>query len=207
MSSLNGEVLLRKVISFETLSALVVLSPRQLQRLVKDGVIHLAKDKRGNRLRGRVVLGEALPRLFEYARESVGDPAVGRFRRARADMTQSHAEIARIELATKRGEYIEAARVEESATRLLTMCRARLLAIPASIGNSLRGLTDFRKIYEIIESAIHRALHELADLGDLARECRNAQGEQLEQITARMQAEEKRLLAFAHPDESSPANE
>jgi phage terminase Nu1 subunit (DNA packaging protein) len=200
MASVNGEFLLRKVITLQTLSELSVRSPRQLQRLVRDGIISLARDKRGRPLRGRVVLGEALPKLFEYARESVGDPAVGRFRRARADLAQSHAEMARIELAAKRGEYVATATVEESATRLLTMCRARLLAIPSSISRSLIGKTDFKEIYLIVEEAIHRALHELADFGELARECRYAKEEQLDEITEGLRAEEERFLALSRPE-------
>ena len=78
MPSLNGELLLKKVVTFETLGRLAVLSPRQLQRLAKEGV-KLAVDRSGRQLRGRVVIGEALPKLFAYARESGGDPAVCRF--------------------------------------------------------------------------------------------------------------------------------
>jgi hypothetical protein len=167
------------VISLQTLSALSLLSPRQLQRLIKDGIISLARDKRGDRLRGRVILGEALPKLFEYAREHASsDPSVARFRAARAEREEADAAMAKIELGYQRGKYLLASAVEEHGIRMLTACRARLLAIPATVGRSLIPLTDtgklseserFRQIYKIIEEKIYAALHEIADLGEAGR--------------------------------------
>ena len=171
MSSVNGESLLRKVITISTAAELAVLSPRQIQRLIKDGIISLARDKRGNQLRGRVVIGEALPRLFEYAREhAAGDPSVARFRAARAEKEEAEAAMAQIELGYRRQKYLLASAVEEDAIRMLTACRARFLAIPSSIARSLIGKTDFKEIYLILETSIHTALREISKLGEAGRE-------------------------------------
>lgn len=114
--------------------------------------------------------------------------------------------MAKIALAAKRGEYLDRAMVEESGLRLVTVFRARCLAIPSAISHSLRGQTDFHTIYQIVETAIHRALHELADFGQLGISCREAKNEEeLEQCTARLRAEETRLLAFAKPVKAKAA--
>ena len=50
------------------------------------------------------------------------------------------------------------------------------------------------------------ALHELADFGQLGISCREAKNEEeLEQCTARLRAEETRLLAFAKPVKAKAA--
>jgi hypothetical protein len=169
MPSRNGEFLFEKTITFEELGQLAVLSTRQVQRLVKARVINLAKNKRGQPLRGRVFLGEAIPRLFEHLRDTavMDDPNERRYRAARAQKEECFAQSAQIELDYQRGKYALVSEVQEQGAALLLCCRSRLLAIPSSISRSLIGLTDFRKIYTIIETAIHRALHEIADLGEL----------------------------------------
>jgi hypothetical protein len=169
MPSGNGELLLQKIITFEELGQLAVLSTRQIQRLVKARVISLAKNKRGQPLRGRVFLGEAIPRLFEHLRNTaiMDDPNERRYRAARAQKEECFAESARMELEYERGRYALVSEVQEQGAALLLCCRSRLLAIPSSISHSLIGKTNFREIYNIIEAAIHRALHEIADLGEL----------------------------------------
>jgi hypothetical protein len=81
-----------------------------------------------------------------------------------------------------------------------------LLAIPSAITNLLRGQTDFHTIYQILETAIHRALHELADFGQLGILCGEAKNEEeYQERAARLDAERKRLLAFAKPVKAKTA--
>ena len=57
-----------------------------------------------------------------------------------------------------------------------------------------------------LPKTLHRALHELADFGQLGISCREAKNEEeLEQCTARVRAEETRLLAFAKPVKAKAA--
>jgi hypothetical protein len=154
------------------------------------------------------VLGPAILKLFERERaeKTTHDPNVALFKQARAERETCEAEMAKIELAAKRGEYLDRAMVEESGLRLVTVFRARCLAIPSAISHSLRGQTDFHTIYQIVETAIRRALHELADFGQLGIACGEAKNEEeLEQCTARLRAEETRLLAFAKPVKAKAA--
>jgi hypothetical protein len=180
MPSANNGFLLKKIIALSTLAELSVLSVRQIQRLVKDGVISLARDKKGNPIRARVVLGEAVPKLFEHSRNThaVGDPAIARFRRARAKREEADAAMAEIELGYHRGKYLLASAVEEDLIRMLTACRARMLAIPSAVARSLIALTDtdrlseserFRQIYQLIEDKVYAALTEIADLSKAGR--------------------------------------
>jgi hypothetical protein len=171
MPSENGEFLSKKIITLETLSSLSVLSVRQLNRLIKARVITLATNKRGQPLRGRVFLGEAIPRLFEHVRDSIvmDDPSERRYRAARARKEECAAKSAEIELDYERGKYLLASKVREHGQAMLLCCRSRLLAIPSSIARSLIGLTDFRAIYTIVENAIHAGLHEIADLGEMGQ--------------------------------------
>jgi hypothetical protein len=208
MVSRNGESVLGKIISAADLAALVGLSERHLRRLTKSGIVALAKNKAGRVLAGRYVLGPAILKLFERERaeKTTHDPNVALFKQARAEREICDAEMAKIALAAKRGEYLDRARVEESGLRLVTVFRARCLAIPSAISHSWRGQTDFHTIYQIVETAIHRALHELADFGQLGISCREAKNEEeLEQCTARLRAEETRLLAFAKPVKAKAA--
>ena len=202
MASRNGESVVRKIISAAELAALVGLSERHIRRLTKSGVIELATDKAGRELAGRYVLGAATLKLFERERagQTTIDPNMARFKQARAEREECDAEMVKIELVAKRGEYLRRDIVEESGLRLVSVCRARLLAIPSAITNSLRAPTDFHTIYQILETAIHKALHELAAFGDLGIECNEAQNqEEYEERHAKLEAERQRLLAFAEP--------
>jgi hypothetical protein len=208
MASRNGESVLKRIVTAADLAALVGMSERHIRRLTKSGVIALAKNKAGRVLRGRYVLGAAALKLFERERagQATNDPNIARFKQARAGREECEAEMAKIELAAKRGEYLDRAMVEESGLRLVTVFRARCLAIPSAISHSLRGQTDFHTIYQIVETAIRRALHELADFGQLGIACGEAKNEEeLEQCTARLRAEETRLLAFAKPVKAKAA--
>jgi hypothetical protein len=150
----KGESVLGKIISAADLAALVGLSERHLRRLTKSGIVALAKNKAGRVLAGRYVLGPAILKLFERERaeKTTHDPNVALFKQARAEREICDAEIAKIALAAKRGEYLDRAMVEESDLRLVTVFRARCLAIPSAISHSLRGQTDFHTIYQIVET-------------------------------------------------------
>jgi len=138
------------------------------------GILPQAKDKDGKLLRGRYVLGVAVPRAFEYTRESLvsDDPDEARYRKARAAKEECAAAAAQIELDYQRGKYVLVSEVQEQGTAMMLCCRSRLLAIPSSISRSLIGKTDFKEICLIVEGAIHAALHEIADLAELGRKDR-----------------------------------
>jgi len=79
MARKDGESVLRKVVTLSDVAALTVQSERSIQRLVKSGVIRLAKDRQRRQLKGRFVLGDCIPRICEHLRDQMtaADPQRG----------------------------------------------------------------------------------------------------------------------------------
>jgi hypothetical protein len=86
MASKNGASLLKEVITLSDLAALCVCSERTIQRLTKQGVLRLAKDRQRRIMRGRYELGDAMPRFVEHLRDSItsDDPNARAYAEARA---------------------------------------------------------------------------------------------------------------------------
>src|SRR5438552_2442910 len=114
MPSDNGDCCLRKIITIQDLSALVVLSDRQLQRMVRDGVIPLAKNKHGQPMRGKFVLGEAVPHFVENLRDSLvtADPSKVAFNHDRARKMKIEADSAQLDFEEKKGAMVRVSDIE-----------------------------------------------------------------------------------------------
>jgi hypothetical protein len=82
----NGDSLLKEVITLSDLATLCVCSERTIQRLTKQGVLRLAKDRQRRIMRGRYELGDAMPRFVEHLRDSIpsDDPNARAYVEARA---------------------------------------------------------------------------------------------------------------------------
>jgi hypothetical protein len=86
MARKDGESVLRKVVTLSDVAALTVQSERSIQRLVKSGVIRLAKDRQRRQLKGRFVLGDCIPRICKHLRDQMtaADPNAAAYAEARA---------------------------------------------------------------------------------------------------------------------------
>src|SRR6267143_2650070 len=94
MAGKNGASLLREIVTLSDLASLCVCSERTIQRLTKEGVLRLAKDRNRRLLRGRYVLGDAMPRFVEHLRDSItnDDPNAAAYAQARSRRMQALAE-------------------------------------------------------------------------------------------------------------------
>ena len=114
MARKDGESVLRKVVTLSDVAALTVQSERSIQRLVKSGVIRLAKDRQRRQLKGRFVLGDCIPRICEHLRDQMtaADPNAAAYAEARARRMQCVAKVAELELKQKKRELHHARDVE-----------------------------------------------------------------------------------------------
>ena len=135
----NGSSVLREIVTLSDLASLCVCSERTIQRLTKQGVLRLAKDRNRRLLRGRYELGDAMPKFVEYLRDQItsDDPHAKAYVEARARRMQASAESEEMELRLKRGELIEVSRVTSMVTSLLLTVRNHLLALPSRITRQL----------------------------------------------------------------------
>jgi phage terminase Nu1 subunit (DNA packaging protein) len=135
----NGESCLKKIITLADLSALVVVSERTIQRLVKEGVIPLAKNKRGQPMRGKFTLGIAVPHFIENLRDTLvaDDPAKAEFDRERAAKMKIERMNAEIDLQEKRGSMVKVCDIEFEIHQTIRNVRDGVRAVPSRIMHSL----------------------------------------------------------------------
>lgn len=158
----------------KTLGTVLGISDRRVRQLTEEGVFKVARTK-FKRMHYRLddSVQSFVKQQVDVASKQSGDPAIERFRSARAKREEIDAAMATIELGHLRQKYLLASAVEEAGIRMLTACRARMLAIPATVSHSLIALTDsdkmsardrFHQIYQVIQDKIYAALREIADL-------------------------------------------
>jgi phage terminase Nu1 subunit (DNA packaging protein) len=184
MVAKNGSSALREIITLSDLAALCVVSERQIQRLAKQGVLRLAKDRNRRLLRGRYVLGDAVPRFIEHLRDSItsDDPNAAAYAEARARRMAANAEMMQLELRHKKGELLDGEHVDSVVMSLLLTVRNHLLALPSRITRQLlphvadaTGDANFQAVYSTVNGEVRAALTEASEFD-------------VKQITARNQA-------------------
>jgi hypothetical protein len=165
MAGKDGESILRKVVTLSDVAALTVQSERSVQRLVKSGVIRLAKDRQRRQLKGRFVLGECIPKICEHLRDlaTADDPHATAYAEARAARMAAMAEREQLDLRLRRGELHRSDDIQFVIGGMIVAARDRLRAIPSRLMHSLRGETDPLKINKAIGDEIDAALLELSE--------------------------------------------
>jgi len=173
VASNNGDSVLKKVVSLSDVAALTVQSERSVQRLVKSGVLRLARDRQGRQLKGRFVLGESVPRVCEHLRDqaTADDPHERLYAQSRARRMRCAAEAAALDLKLKKGELLEGALVDLEVSTILRSLRDNLRGIPAQLMHPLRAMNDLAQIRQTLASAIDAVLTKTAD-GDLSAKLR-----------------------------------
>jgi hypothetical protein len=151
-----------------TLSDIAVLSgygERTVQRLVKSGVIRLAKDAQGRQLKGRFVLGEAMPALCEYLRDqaTVDDPNEQIFRQARARKMAAMAMSEEQRVRLQAGDLVEVTHVMRIMGELLSVVRSHVLALPSRFSRLVLGLTTVPAVHAILQKHVELTLREASE--------------------------------------------
>ena len=98
---------------------------------------------------------EALDAIYD--RDGL-DPAT-----EQARLHQARRELAELDLAEKRREYVPAAQVEAAWTKIATMIRAKILAVAVKVAQVLAATSDPKECHAIVEEALHEALEALAE--------------------------------------------
>lgn len=165
MAADNGDSCLRKIITLADLSVLVVVSERTIQRLVKEGVIPLAKNKLGQPMRGKFVLGEAVPHFVEHLRDTLAadDPAKAEYHRERARKMKLDADNCAMDLEVKKGELLRKSDIEFELTQVIRNVRDAFRALPSRLMYELSHQADPRMTNQILTEAIDGLLHRVAD--------------------------------------------
>jgi hypothetical protein len=153
----------RATINTTQLARLLLMTPRNVQRLVGDGILARAADDDGVELRGRF---EMVPNVQAYikhllARREHDAPSESRWMTLRNQRMAAEGALADLRLQELRGKLHRSDDVEFAVTTMITACRSRLLSIPSRIARSLLGKRSFKEIYDIIYKEIELALREL----------------------------------------------
>jgi hypothetical protein len=169
MAQKNGDSCLKQVITLSDLATLTVQSERSVQRLVKSGVLRLARDRQGRQLKGRFVLGDALPKICELLRDqaSASDPHESAYSRARAQRMQCDAEMRRLELRARQGELIDGKIVDREVMGVLSSVKNHVLALPTRVTRLLAPYTgggeNTKIVHKIMTDAARSTLTEASN--------------------------------------------
>lgn len=138
------------------IAKLLVLTPRRLQQLAKEG--HLPKASRG-----RFELVPTVQAYIKYLRDrSVAGEMQGGESSDKARLVKARADIAEFEAARMAGEQVPVEEVEAAWAELVARFRARMLALPGKAAPMV-AIEDVAAVCnDIIETYVHEALAELA---------------------------------------------
>jgi hypothetical protein len=161
----NGDSCLEQIVTLSDIAVLSGYGERTVQRLVKSGVIRLARDAQGRQLKGRFVLGEAMPALCEYLRDlsTVGDPHEEIFRLARSRKMAAMAEIEEQRARLLSGELVSVDHVMRVMAELLSVVRSHVLALPSRCSRLVLGLTTVPAVHAILQKHAELTLREASE--------------------------------------------
>lgn len=143
-----------------TIAKLLLITPRRLQQLAKDG--HVPKAERG-----RYDLVAAVQGYVKYLRDRAiaGDAAAGGEAQDRVRLVKAKADIAEFEARRLEGDLVPAEEVGAALADMVARFRARCLAIPSKAAPMAAAEERPEAVHEIIETFVHEALAELAQTG------------------------------------------
>lgn len=144
----------------KTISALLLLTDRRVNQLVKEGVIPRSE-------RGRYELVPVVQAYIRYLKDRAvkADASEGRESPAldlsleRARLAKEQADAQELKNAAARGEMLPAAEVERAWGDILGAVRARMLAVPSRLRQRIGHLTEPE--VHAVDSEIRDALSEL----------------------------------------------
>jgi hypothetical protein len=88
------------------------------------------------------------------------------YHQARTRREAALAQLAEIELATRRGELIPADQVEQAWSGIISVVRTILLGLPSRIAGGVAGAATTQEISAMAMSIIREALYEIAASGE-----------------------------------------
>lgn len=146
-----------------TIASLLMLTPRRVQQLAKDGVI--PKDGHGRYQLAPAVQGYI---RFLQERQITGSAPRGQaldYHAEKARLVKAQADVAEIAAERARGESLPASEVKAAGLAVVAEVRANLLgSVPGRIAARVRGVTDETALKRAVKDELVLALRALADL-------------------------------------------
>jgi phage terminase Nu1 subunit (DNA packaging protein) len=152
----------QNLIDTSQLAKLCDTSPRWIQKLTNDGILNRARDADGAELRGRynlLAIRDYCRYLKSLAR--LDDASEARWLALRNEKMASESEMARLNLAERKGELHQARDVEFIMNNMLTYFKQRVLSIPSRVARLCVG-KSFREIFDLLMIEIELCLRELS---------------------------------------------
>jgi hypothetical protein len=129
------------------------VSRGRISQMESDGVIERAGKNRYKL--------NSVPAAFIWLRSRDTDQT-DEWRKARVRWMNEKSRLTELERLRAEGEYLPKAQVLEGWSRLVMVCRQRLLALPSKIAVQVKMATTIAKVAEIIRREIYEALAELS---------------------------------------------
>lgn len=142
-------------VSQSALARALGLSQPRINQLINEGVV--IRDETSNN--GKILLFESL-RNFFMNRTGQSDSGVN-FNEEKALLMKAKRELAELKLAKVKEEVVNAADMEKAFTKMFTVLRTQLLALPSTLALQLEN-KDHHEIYEILSAAMEETLLELS---------------------------------------------
>lgn len=140
----------------EVISRLLLLTPRRLQQLTKEG--HLPKAERG-----RYELVPVVQAYIRYLRDRAvkGDVSEDDYGSHKSRLVKAQADMAELDAERMRGELIPRAAVIAGWQAMIGASRARLLAVPSKSAPQVFTADELPDVERILRMHINDALTEL----------------------------------------------
>lgn len=156
----NGNI----VVNTQTLASILGIGVRHLYTLCDEGVI-----KRTSTGKGKFPLIQSVKDYINYIQvksdvkeAKVNDPKQ-KYDIEHALLEQAKREKAEIQLNLMKGTTYAAEDVEREMIKMLSACRARLLAIPTKLAPRIVIQNDTSKVETMLRNEVHTALQELSE--------------------------------------------
>ena len=183
MAEKNGASVLETIITGADLAALTGHSERTIKRLTAQGIVKLAHDSKGQKLKNRYVAGEACPRVCEYLRDQVliDDPHEALYRQSRARKMTALAESEEMRVKLQRHELLDGELVDREVMAVLGAVKNHVLGLPTRCTRQLAPYTgggeNAKFVHRIMTDAARSTLTEASrfDLKKFARQRKSAQ--------------------------------
>lgn len=143
-------------VSVTTLAQFLNLTPRQVQNLANDGVIH--KDARGE-----YEMAASIQSYIRYLQRSrQGNSGSDELLKIKTRKEEAKTRMAEMEVRRLEGELIPASDVAKAWTDMVAHLRAKMLALPAKLAPQLLAAEDLNATQTLLKKQITEALQELA---------------------------------------------
>jgi len=173
----------QQTLTTSDLARIIDVTPQYIRTLTREGVIHRARNEKGEEIMGRFTL-LAVRDYCRHMRSKRGDGDDGEslWRRLRNERAASESEMAKLRLDEMKGKLHRSEDVDFVITEIFTSIKQKLLAFPSRVSRLSEG-KKFRDILSLNTKEMQIILRELSRFdGEMvarkAEQYRKAQAEE-----------------------------